>query len=153
MPVMDGFEAVRRLRNDERFPGLVIVAVSASAFEHNREGSREAGCDDFLAKPLRTHVVLETIREHLDVTWRYETPSPQPTSLEDAAGTLDRRDAESLRGLALAGDIQGIHELLDSLERTTPEAASVVREVRGLARGFELKRIREYLDAYLEAES
>jgi len=51
MPGVDGLEATRRIR--ARLRDIVIIAVSASAFEHDRAGCLEAGADDFLAKPFR----------------------------------------------------------------------------------------------------
>lgn len=52
MPVMDGFEATRRIR--ERHPGLPIIALSAAVMESDREKARAAGVNDHLAKPLNT---------------------------------------------------------------------------------------------------
>ena len=50
MPVMDGHEAVRQLRQ-ENYRGL-IVAVTASAMSRDSEAAMEAGCDAFLSKPI-----------------------------------------------------------------------------------------------------
>jgi CheY-like chemotaxis protein len=47
MPVLDGFEATRRLRRLPGNQGRTIVGVSASAYEHNRDDSLTVGCDDF----------------------------------------------------------------------------------------------------------
>lgn len=62
MPVMDGLAATATIREYERERGLEptpIVAVSANAFAEDRERSREAGCTDFLAKPVRKGVLLD----------------------------------------------------------------------------------------------
>lgn len=50
MPVMDGHEAVRRLR--EKDFGGTIVAVTASAMSRDSQAAIEAGCDHFLSKPI-----------------------------------------------------------------------------------------------------
>jgi two-component system sensor histidine kinase/response regulator len=55
MPGIDGFEAARRLREYERATGtarLPLVAITASATEHDRQASLEAGMDDFETKPM-----------------------------------------------------------------------------------------------------
>lgn len=52
MPGMDGFEVARRVRHIVSLRNVVVIAVSASAFEDIRDKSRRAGCHDFLAKPF-----------------------------------------------------------------------------------------------------
>jgi CheY-like chemotaxis protein len=67
MPVMDGLEATRRIRAREKETGrprLPIIALTASAFEDDRERCMTAGMDDFLTKPL----VMRTLTETLE-TW------------------------------------------------------------------------------------
>jgi len=53
MPVMDGFEMVRQLRQIPKFENIPIIAASASVFEYHQQQSRMAGCNDFIAKPFR----------------------------------------------------------------------------------------------------
>ncbi|WP_457787369.1 response regulator [Pseudomonas sp. PL-6] len=53
MPVMDGYEASRRIRRNGRWPDLPIVALTANALSDERERCRAAGMSDYLAKPFR----------------------------------------------------------------------------------------------------
>ncbi|WP_178382642.1 PAS domain-containing protein [Paenibacillus sp. P46E] len=67
MPVMDGYEATRQIRQWERQEGLkpaAIVALTAHAFAEHRQASTEAGCDDFLEKPVFMQPLFETIRRY-----------------------------------------------------------------------------------------
>jgi CheY-like chemotaxis protein len=69
MPVMDGFEAIRRMREEPTLASVKIVALSASAFDTTRARSIRAGCDDFLSKPVRLNEVLNALaraQAHLD---------------------------------------------------------------------------------------
>lgn len=52
MPVMDGWEATRRLKADSGTRTIPVVALTGHALEGSDKGAREAGCDDFLAKPF-----------------------------------------------------------------------------------------------------
>jgi len=52
MPVQDGFDVIRELRNDSRFQKLPVVAVTASAMIGDRERAIAAGFDSYIAKPI-----------------------------------------------------------------------------------------------------
>ncbi|AXM95892.1 response regulator [Pseudomonas plecoglossicida] len=61
MPVMDGYEASRRVRQSGRWPDLPIVALTANAMPEERERCRAAGMNDYLAKPFRREELLALI--------------------------------------------------------------------------------------------
>ena len=66
MPVMDGFSAVRRIRQREREQGArrtPIIALTASTFDETVRKAIEAGCDSHLGKPLKRSMLLRVIRE------------------------------------------------------------------------------------------
>jgi CheY-like chemotaxis protein len=66
MPVMDGFSAVRRVRQWEREQGgrrTPIIALTASTFDETVRKAAEAGCDSHLGKPLKRSTLLRVIRE------------------------------------------------------------------------------------------
>ena len=63
MPVMDGLEATKAIK--EKQPDLPIVALTANAFDSERQLAFEAGCVDFLSKPVSSDLCLNTIRKIL----------------------------------------------------------------------------------------
>ena len=59
MPVMDGLEATKQIKQLDR--DLPIIAVTANAFDSDRQLAFDVGCDDFLAKPISSDACLRTI--------------------------------------------------------------------------------------------
>jgi signal transduction histidine kinase/CheY-like chemotaxis protein len=74
LPEIDGLEATRRIVSDYGAKGLKVVAMSASALEHEREMYLKAGCDDFIAKPFRSTRVYDCLQHLLGVKFRYKAP-------------------------------------------------------------------------------
>ena len=63
MPEMDGYEAARAIRQlpDREKAGIPIIAMTANAFEEDREKSYEAGMNGYLAKPVSAEALINTI--------------------------------------------------------------------------------------------
>ena len=61
MPLMDGYEATRQIRKLDRTDAssIPIIALTANAFDADRISAMEAGCNAFLAKPLKKEELLE----------------------------------------------------------------------------------------------
>jgi CheY-like chemotaxis protein/signal transduction histidine kinase/HAMP domain-containing protein len=67
MPVMDGLEAMRRIRKDKRFKKLPIIAITAKAMKEDRLKSMEAGANDYLSKPVDIQKLLNLLQ-----IWLYQ---------------------------------------------------------------------------------
>lgn len=84
MPIVDGYEATRQIRQREAearsaqispLPAPAhtkIIALTAHAFEENRQKVLAAGCDDFITKPFREAVLFSKMAQHLGVQYAYE---------------------------------------------------------------------------------
>jgi CheY-like chemotaxis protein len=62
MPEMDGYETMRRIRNNPKFRLLPIIALTAKAMKGDREKCLEAGASDYVAKPVNTEQLLSLVR-------------------------------------------------------------------------------------------
>jgi DNA-binding response OmpR family regulator len=65
MPKMDGFEAVRRIRQAATASSVPIIMVTTRGEEHNIETGYEAGCNDYVTKPIDGSVLMAKLRTYL----------------------------------------------------------------------------------------
>ncbi|MGC9395404.1 MAG: ATP-binding protein [Anaerolineae bacterium] len=89
MPVMDGYTATRRIKDRAQEMGCtaIIVALTASAFEEDRDAILAAGCDDFVRKPFRENEVFDILTRHLGVQFVYEAPEAGDAFAAQAGAT------------------------------------------------------------------
>jgi len=66
LPVLDGWEATRRLKADERTKLIPIIALTAHAMQGDEQKAKEAGCDDYDVKPVELSRMLEKIQKQLN---------------------------------------------------------------------------------------
>jgi CheY-like chemotaxis protein len=71
MPVMDGYQATAKIRNEEGGKDTIIVTLTSSAFEEDRKKAMACGCDDFVLKPFEEDEIFEIMRKHLGVGYVY----------------------------------------------------------------------------------
>jgi len=65
MPRMDGWEATRRLKSDERTKGCTVIATSAYSHRDEQQLARQAGCDEFVAKPYDLERLADAVRTRI----------------------------------------------------------------------------------------
>jgi len=80
MPVMDGFQATRKLRAEPSTADIPVLAMTALSLEKDKRRAREAGCDDFLPMPASREVLEEKLR-----FW-----AARSTKAQVASGEMDR---------------------------------------------------------------
>ena len=147
MPVLDGFEVVRRLRRENEGVQVPVIAVSASVFDYHQSESLAAGCNAFIPKPIRAEHLLEAIREQLGLEWILENPvTTAAASVADtpaeAGPTVGPSPAEASRLLDLTrqGDVTGVQAVLGTLEQQ-PALQPFVAQAQTLAAEFQLEEV------------
>jgi PAS domain S-box-containing protein len=151
MPHVDGAEAVRRIRSCEGGAEVRIIAVTASAFEEDRQEARAVGVDDFIGKPFRESVLFEKIRGLLGVSFEYVVEAEQAAPPRPPRGDLTRQAVAALppelrarlRRATIGADLDLMLELLGLAELRDVEAAGRLRE---LAERFAYEEILELLE-------
>src|SRR4029077_1350100 len=82
MPEMDGYVATRRIRADQRFAKLPIIAMTADAVAGVREKCLEAGMNDYLTKPFRPNELYATLAAWISGRGvKLEAPQPEEPTL------------------------------------------------------------------------
>lgn len=122
MPVMDGYEATRRLRRQSRFSELPILAMTANAMAGDRERVIESGMNDHIAKPINIHELFHTMA-------RWITPSTPAVSAP--AGVAEQVEAE-------IPELDGIHtaEGLARVQGNSKLYLQLLRKMRDSQAGF-----------------
>ncbi|SEH04406.1 response regulator [Candidatus Venteria ishoeyi] len=125
MPVMDGYEATRRIRTLQGGDSVKIAALTASAFKEQRIVILDAGCDDVVHKPFREQEIFATMAHYLGVVYRYEkvteytTPTSAavaaPLSVEDFV-QVSQATLESLQDACLDLNSDKIIEIAQNLQ-------------------------------------
>ena len=103
MPVMDGYEATRRIkaaakersRSTASAVSPAIIALTANAFEEERAAVLLAGCDDFATKPLEESSLLEKIAHYLGAIYIYERPTASTQEVKSLG--KERPDREQIQ--------------------------------------------------------
>jgi signal transduction histidine kinase/CheY-like chemotaxis protein len=149
MPVLDGREAMRRLRKLAAFEQTPIIAVSASVAESDRAQSLAAGASAFVPKPIDQAQLLEQIGRLLQVDWIYTQPSAELEATALAQVGPPPEEAQHLYDLAREGLILEIRTQLDVLEQRGPEYRAFLDELRQLARRYRTREIQALLEPYV----
>ncbi len=137
MPVMDGYQATREIKATTKGQATVIIALTASALEEDRQIILSEGCDDYLRKPFRENVLFDALTRHLGV--RFVT---QEVKLDEYTADDERFwGAEETLGLHLSLD-----ECVDRLAQQPTDVIDELREATvlgytgGILNGIDLIR-------------
>ncbi len=156
MPVMDGHEAMRRIRTMPGGKELKMIAVTASALEENRQELLSVGADDFISKPFREVELFQKIHRHLGVEYVYAEDSPAAALDEAAELTADSLAGwpeellESLRESVVTADLDQLLAKIAEVEARDPRVAAGLRR---LAEGFQYQKLLDLLSRGVVIES
>lgn len=137
MPVMDGLEASRAIRDIACEKRPFVIALTANVFQEDRDAAADAGMDEYMSKPI----TLGRLREMLSMivnSTSPEKPPVQESKRESEPGLLDHKVLDSL---ACVGR-ESYLELLGDITLTTEE---YLETIRSAIQGGDTKALREIL--------
>lgn len=153
MPVLDGLSATRIIKRE--MPTTKVIAVTASAFEHQRQEILAAGCDDFVRKPYKSSEIYTMLTQHLGLAFEYEQAQPlSDQALLPDSSVPDPNEIASLPGewlnqlefFAGAAKYAQLLEHILLIETTHPHTA---RYFTSLATAFRFDTILTIVTPYL----
>jgi len=148
MPVMDGQEAIRRIRAMAGGEDPKIIAVTASALDDNRQDLMEAGADDFIGKPFREAELFQKIHVHVGVEYLY-AEEPTPAAPEEADALTPESLAgwppdliDPMREAVITADLDQLLARIQEVEARDPRIAHGLRR---LAESFQYQKLIDLL--------
>ena len=156
MPVMDGHEAIRRIRAAAGGKAPKIIAVTASAMDDNRQELMEIGADDFIGKPFREAELFHKIHVHLGVEYVYAEDSTASAKEETAELTPESLAGwppdliDAMREAVVTADLDQLLTQIQEGEARDPRTAQGLRR---LAEGFQYQKLLDLLSPGVSLES
>jgi PAS domain S-box-containing protein len=143
MSDLDGLEATRRLAQDPLTAAIPVIAVTASAIGDIRQTARDAGCIDYLSKPVRAQLLFAMLQTHLGV--RFVSAGDDPSQRDTARMDFDRRVeiGSRLRNAVALGDVSDIQALAQHLMQGDIAEVAVGERINRLAMNFDFDGLSE----------
>ena len=143
MPVMNGYEAVKKIKKELRGPTSTIIALTASALEQERNLILSVGCDDYLCKPFREQELFTKIEQHLGLSLFAQNIENSQSSSKNSlsAAKLQSEDLkimsiEWIRQLHQAATQVDAELILDLLEEIPPNHRHLKENITALIEQF-----------------
>ena len=145
MPIMDGYEATKRIKATTKGQATTIIALTASTYEEEKAVVLSAGCDAFMRKPFRQADIFDMMHNHLGVRYVYEEEEPIQTTAEQAEplnskglATLPTDFLARLERAAHEGNMLLVDDLISESHDYEPSLAT---QLAALAEEFEYAKI------------
>ncbi|TAG95796.1 MAG: hybrid sensor histidine kinase/response regulator [Oscillatoriales cyanobacterium] len=148
MPIMDGYEATKRIKANIKGQATAIVAVSASSAGEAPTVVLSDDCDDFIRKPFREAEILDALHKHLGVRYIYDEPQSAEESTQIQALTpkaLAGLPVDWLASLEQATIECDLELILTKIEQIRDRNDSLANALTGLANEFLFNQILDLI--------
>jgi len=155
MPGLDGWEAVRQIRQIPSLAQTYIIAISASASQADRLNCEDAGIDAFLVKPIEWSVLTDLLARHLHLQWQYaaaDGTSGHQGSAEPMEQYLapPRQELMTLYDLARKGKISQLLTRARDLSQPGTPYLDFAEQLSALTSRYQIKQIQTMLRYYMD---
>jgi PAS domain S-box-containing protein len=144
---LDGLEATRRLVRDPATAAIPVIAVTATALGDVRRSARDAGCSDYLSKPIRAQMLFGVLQKHLGA--RIVSDADQASRPETSTADVQRRAelAARLRNAIAVGDVGDIRDLAQGLLARDGAEAALGERVNRLVANFDFDGLEQLAES------
>jgi signal transduction histidine kinase/CheY-like chemotaxis protein len=155
MPVMDGYEATRRIRSTEKGSKIPIVALTASTFEEEKNEIKSLDMHGYIRKPFKESELFSTIAKILDITYLYdnETLSTQSKFLNDDIAieeNIAKLPGSLVSDMATAVSVADLDQLIKLIKSIKPENSDLAQHLMTLARSYDYYQLQQILNKNIE---
>ena len=152
MADLDGFSATRRLIADEATRDIPVIAVTASAFGDTRRAAMDAGCADYLPKPVQAEALFGSLQRHLGLEFVSGAPEGPAAAVTPGLAPRHAALAGRLREAVGIGAISDLQAIADTLAAGDESDTALGRRIERLAANVDFAGVRD-LAASLESRS
>ncbi|MCV3217425.1 ATP-binding protein [Plectonema radiosum NIES-515] len=150
MPVMDGFEMLKQIRNTDDLKHLKVIVSSASVAQLDRRMSLEAGGDDFLPKPVQVSELFNFLANYLKLTWKYQATATTTSTTELIPPP--KEDLQKLLELAQDGLVKKLTEAAEQIGQKSDRYQPFIQKILQLAKQFQTENIEQLIEEYLAGD-
>ncbi|MEG4804159.1 AAA family ATPase [Microcoleus sp. ARI1-B5] len=156
MPIMDGYEATKRIKATTKGQATAVIAITASALEEEKTMILSTGCDDLVRKPFPEQTIFHIMAKHLGLSYVYDSSelnycpddlAQKPVNLTKFISAMSIKWMVKLHEAALEADSELLSRLLDKIP------SSYVLELQTLrdwVNKFEFEKILELTEGFVE---
>lgn len=156
MPVMDGYEATKRIKATTKGQATAVIAITASVLEEEKAVILSAGCDDFVRKPFHEQTIFDMMTKHLGINYIYESPeldsrpdnvAEEPLNFTSFLAVMSEKWIVKLHEAALDADSELVSKLL---EKIPSSYVLEVQTLRDWVKKFEFEKILDLIETFVE---
>ncbi len=149
MPIIDGHQMTRQLRQCPEFQQTPIIAISANVFAMNQVQSLEVGCNEFLTKPVQAEELYTKLQNCLHLSWVYRQAETAEECLITSSEIVipPREDLVDLYEAAASGDVEGVEQGILQIQEFSSEYIPFAIQAMTLAEEFNYEAILKLIDS------
>lgn len=159
MPELDGYQATQKIKATSQGNNTIVIALTASVFEEDKQKVLDAGCDDILRKPFRQNEVLQKMAAYLGVKYlSVESPQVRDPVDKDQRHHRENLDPENFK--VMPPDwIKKINQranqgndllLLQLIEQIPSEHEAIAIRLTNLVENYQFDKIIQLTEALIE---
>ncbi len=156
MPVMDGYESVKLIKEDKDIKSIPVFALTASAFKHDEKSILSSGFDGFIAKPFKLNSLLKLIHDKSNIKFIYEAVKPvnRVLSVDNVdyirvKKILTAIEIDTLDDLGIINDFTGIKNFIEQF-RGNSELSDFIDTVEFYTDNFDDENLLKIIDKLKE---